>query len=119
MAQGIEGLPDLSRSAKGYGTLVTAELERAEVMGEPVLAICVDHSKAYNMVRLDHLEYRLEGNGMPREVWQPMPDRALRQFKAIAGSRGRTGARLWLRPWLPGRHLRRGPLVGQVATRRA
>jgi hypothetical protein len=50
---GIEGLPDLSRSAEDHGTLLTAEFERAEVLGEPVLAVCVDQSKAYDMVRLD------------------------------------------------------------------
>ena len=44
VANGMEGLPDLSRSAEDYGTLLTAELERAAVLGEPVLAICVDQS---------------------------------------------------------------------------
>jgi hypothetical protein len=43
---GMEGLPGLSRSAEDYGTLLTAEFERAEVLGEPVLAVCVDQSKA-------------------------------------------------------------------------
>jgi hypothetical protein len=72
----MEGLPVRSRSAEDYGTLLTAELERAMVLGDSVLGVCVDQTKAYDSVRLDLLEFLLEGSGMPNSVWQPMADMA-------------------------------------------
>ncbi len=57
----MEGLPLASRSTEDYGTLLTAELVRAAVLDEPVLAVCIDLSKAYDSVRIDLLESFLEG----------------------------------------------------------
>ena len=65
-----------SRSAEDYGTLLAAELEQALVSDEPMLAVCVDQSKAYDSVRLDLLEFLLAGSGMPPEVWRPMMNMA-------------------------------------------
>ena len=72
----MEGLPEESRSAEDYGTLLAAELEKAMVTGEALLAICVDQSKAYDSVRLGLLEFLLAGSGLPQEVWRPMVDMA-------------------------------------------
>ena len=55
-ANSMEGLPVASRSAEDYGTLLTAELERATVLDEPALVVCIDLSKAYDSVRLDLLD---------------------------------------------------------------
>ena len=66
-ANGMEGLPDLGRSAEDYGALLTAELERACVLEDSLLAVCVDLSKAYDSVRLDLLEFLLEGSGLPSD----------------------------------------------------
>ena len=44
------------------------------VTDEPLLAICVDQSKAYDSARLDLLETFLAGSGLPQEVWRPMID---------------------------------------------
>ena len=65
--------------------LLTAELERACVLEDSLLAVCVDLSKAYDSVRLDLLEFLLEGSGLPSEVWQPMADmaRAPRRLKVM------------------------------------
>ena len=82
MANSMDGLPVASRSAEDYGTLLAAELEKALVLDEPVLAVCVDQSKAYDGVRFDLLEFVLAGSGMPQEVWRPMLDMA----KAPGGS---------------------------------
>jgi hypothetical protein len=84
-ANGMDGLPVRSRSAEDYGTLLTAELERAMVLGDSVLGVCVDQTKAYDSVRLDLLEFLLEGSGMPRAVWKPMADmaRAPRRLKVM------------------------------------
>ena len=86
----MDGLPVRSRSAEDYGTLLTAELERAMVLGDSVLGVCVDQSKAYDSVRLDLLEFLLEGSGMPKAVWQPMADmaRAPRRLKVRSATRG-------------------------------
>ncbi len=67
-------LAEVSRSAEDYGTLLSAELERATVLGEPVLAICVDLSEAYDSVRLGLLEFLPDRSGMPAEIWTPMLD---------------------------------------------
>ncbi len=64
----MEGLPVVSRLAEDYGTLFTAELERATVLDEPVLAVCIDLSKAYDSVRLDMLDFLLQGSGTPSQV---------------------------------------------------
>ena len=105
----LEGLPLASRSAEDYGTLLTAELERATVLDEPVLAVCIDLARAYDSVRLDLLEFLLEGTGLPSQVWRPMLDmaRAPRRLKVMTavGHRSR----------LPSGHLRRGPAAGAVA----
>ncbi len=45
-ANSMEGLPVASRPAEDYGALLTAELERATVLDEPLLAVWVDLSKA-------------------------------------------------------------------------
>ncbi len=52
-------------------------------MDEPLLAVCVDLSKA--SVRLDLLEFLLEGSGMPSQVWRPMLDvaQAPRRLKVM------------------------------------
>ncbi len=41
-ANGMAGLPEESRSAEEYGTLLAAELEKAMDTDEPLLAVCVD-----------------------------------------------------------------------------
>ena len=69
---GMDGLPDPTTSAEAYGTLLAAELEQATVMNEPMLAVCVDLSKAYDSVRLGLLEFLLCGSGLPKEVWRPV-----------------------------------------------
>ena len=83
---GMEGLPDLGRSAEDYGTLFTAELERALVLEDSLLAVCVDLPKAYDSARLDLLGFLLEGSRLPSEVWQPMADvaRALGRLKVMS-----------------------------------
>ena len=63
-------------SAEAYGTLLAAELERATVEDDPVLAACIDLSKAYDTVNLQLLAFVLAGSGMPAEVWRPMLDMA-------------------------------------------
>ncbi len=35
----MQGLPEASRSAEDYGTLLAAELEKALVLDEPLLAV--------------------------------------------------------------------------------
>jgi hypothetical protein len=75
-ANSMEGLDDPSRSAEDYGTLLAADLERALVEDEAMLAACVDQSKAYDNLRLDLLEYLLAGSGVPPEVWRPIVDMA-------------------------------------------
>ncbi len=81
----MEGLPVASRSAEDYGTMLTAELERATVLDQPVLAVCIDLSKGYDSVRFDLLEFLLEGSGLPSQVWRPMLDmsRAPRRLKVM------------------------------------
>ncbi len=77
MAEGeCHGGTEESRSAEDYGTLLAAELEKAMVTDEPILAICVDQSKAFDSVRLDLLEFVLAGSGLPQEVCRPMMDMA-------------------------------------------
>ncbi len=44
-------------SAKAYGNLLSAKAEQATVMANPLLAVCVDLSNAYDTVRLDLLEF--------------------------------------------------------------
>ena len=61
-ANGMEGLEDPSRSAEDYGMLLAADLERALVEDEALLAACVDQSKAYDNLRLDLLAYLLAGS---------------------------------------------------------
>jgi hypothetical protein len=87
-ANGMEGLPEESRSAEDYGTLLAAELEKAMVTDEPLLAICVDLSKAYDTVRLDLLDFLLAGSGLPQEVWRPMMDmaKAPRRLKVMTAA---------------------------------
>ena len=70
-ATAMEGLPEDSRSAEDYGTLLAAELEKAMVTDEPLLAICVDQSKACGAVRLDLLEFLLPGAACPRRSGGP------------------------------------------------
>ena len=76
-ANGMAGLPVENRSAEDYGTLLAAELEQAMVSDEPLLAVCIDLSKAYDTVRLDLLAFILAGSGMPAAVWRPMMDMAM------------------------------------------
>jgi hypothetical protein len=52
---GMEGLPVISKSAEAHGYLLAAELERATVLDEPLLAVCTDQSKAYDTVHLELL----------------------------------------------------------------
>ena len=52
----MEGLPEESTSAEDYGALLATELEKSMFAGEPLLAICVDQSKACDTVRLDLLD---------------------------------------------------------------
>jgi hypothetical protein len=73
---GVEGLPEGAWSAEAYGSMLTAELERALVLDEPLLAVCIDLSKAYDTVRLDLLEHLYSNSGLPTEVWRPMLDMA-------------------------------------------
>ncbi len=61
---------------KCAGTLLAADLERASVEDEAMLAVCIDLSKAYDTVKLDLLEFLLAGSGMPPEVWRPIMDMA-------------------------------------------
>ena len=75
-ANSMDGLPVASRSAEDYVTLLAAELEKALIFDEPLVAACVDQSKAYDSVRLDLLEFLLAGSGMPQEAWRPMLDMA-------------------------------------------
>ncbi len=75
-ANAMEGLPEESWSAEDHGTFLAAELEKAMVADEPLLAICVDQSKAYDSVRLDLLDFLLAGSGLPQEVWSPMMNMA-------------------------------------------
>jgi hypothetical protein len=84
-ANSMEGLDDPSRSAEDYGTLLAADLERALVEDEAMLAACVDQSKAYDNLRLDLLEYLLAGSGVPPEVWRPVVDmaKAPRRLKVL------------------------------------
>ena len=49
---------------------------RAVFEEAPLLAPCFDQSKAYDMQRLDLLEYLYQGSGLPAEVWKPMLDMA-------------------------------------------
>ncbi len=91
----MEDLPEESRPAEAYGILLTVELERATVMDDPVLAVCVDLSKAYDTVRHDLLEFLLVGSGVPAVVWKPMLDmtrasRRLNVMKAIGDLRDPT-----------------------------
>ena len=72
---GMEGLPEGAGSAEAYSTMLAAELERALVLDEPLLAVCIDLSKAYDTVRLDLLEHLYSNSGLPTEVWRPMLDR--------------------------------------------
>ncbi len=61
-------------SAEAYGTLLAAELERPTFEDEPVLAACIDLSKAFDTVHLELLAFVLAGSGMPVGVWRPMLD---------------------------------------------
>ena len=101
---GMEGLPDPTMSAEAYGTLLAAELEQATVLDEPLLAVCVDLSKAYDSVRLDLLEFLLCGSGLPAEVWRPMLDmakarRRIKVMQAVGGWQQPTSGML---PGCPG-----------------
>ncbi len=51
----------------------------------PLLAVCVDLSKAYDTVHLELLEFLLAGSGLPAEIWRPMLDmaRAPRRIKVL------------------------------------
>ncbi len=69
---GMEGLPEGAWSAEAYGTMLAAGLERALVVDEPLLAVCIDLSKAYDTVRLDLLEHLYSNSGLPTEVWRPI-----------------------------------------------
>ena len=84
-ANGMEGLEDPSRSAEDYGMLLAADLERALVEDEALLAACVDQSKAYDNLRLDLLAYLLAGSGVPPEVWRPIVNMAMapRRIKVL------------------------------------
>ena len=75
-SHGLQGLPDMTMSAEAYGTLLAAELERATFEDEPVLAACIDLSKAYDTVHLELLAFVLAGSGMPEVFWRPMLDMA-------------------------------------------
>ncbi len=100
-----------------YGTLFTAELERATVLDEPVLAVCIDLSKAYDSVRLDLLEFLLEGSGLPRKVWRPMLEmaRAPRRLKVMTALGAWGGPTVGIVPGCPRCHLRRVSCAGTVA----
>jgi hypothetical protein len=112
----MQGLPVRSRSAEDYGTLLTAELERAMVLGESVLAICVDKSKAYDSVRLDLLEFLLEGSGMPKQfgshwrTWPELPGGSRSCRRSASG-----GSHLRVHTRLPGGDLHHGPAPRKVA----
>ena len=91
-ANRMEGLGDPSRSAEDYGMMLAADLERARVEDEAMLAVCVDQSKAYDHMRLDLLEFLLERSGVPVEVWRPIVDmasapRRLKVLTAVGGWR--------------------------------
>ena len=85
-------------SAEAYGNLLAAELVQATVMDDPLLAFCVDLSKAYDTVQLDLLEFLLRGSGLPAEIWRPMLDmaKARRRIKAMQA----VGE--WQQPTCPG-----------------
>ena len=71
---GMDGLPDPAMSAEAYGTLLAAELERATVEDDPLLAVCVDLSKCYDTVHLELLEFLLAGSGLAAcWTWQGHP----------------------------------------------
>jgi hypothetical protein len=98
-ANGMEGLADASRSDEDYGTLLAADLERALVEDEAMLAVCIDLSKAYDTIRLDLLEFLLAGSGMPPEVWRPIMDmaKAPRRLKVLSAWSGGTPRVGWSR----------------------
>ncbi len=101
---GVEVLPDPSKSAESYGNLLAAELEQATVLDDPLLAACVDLSKAHDTVRLNLLEFLLCGSGLPAEVWRPMLDmakapRRLKVMQAVGEWRQPTSGML---PGCPG-----------------
>ena len=100
----MEGLPDPTMSAEAYGTLLAAELEQATVLDEPLLAVCVDLSKAYDSVRLDLLEFLLCGSGLLAEVWRPMLDmaRARRRIKVMQAVGGWQEPTSGMLPGCPG-----------------
>ena len=96
---GMDGLPDPAMSAEAYGTLLAAELERATVEDDPLLAVCVDLSKAYDTVHLELLEFLLAGSGLAAEIWRPMlgmarAPRRVKVLKAVGGWRSPTSGML-------------------------
>ena len=101
---GMDGLPDPSMSAEAYGTLLAAELERATVEDDPLLAVCIDLSKCYDTVHLELLEFLLAGSGLAAEIWRPMLDmarapRRVKVMQAVGGWRSPTSGML---PGCPG-----------------
>jgi hypothetical protein len=106
-ANGMAGLPVEDMSAEDYGTLLAAELERAMVEDDPMLAFAVDLSKCYDTVRLTLLAFILAGSGMPEAVWRPMLNMAVarRRLKVMTAVR------------LPGSHQDHEPTPGEVAAR--
>jgi hypothetical protein len=88
------------------------QLEQATVMDDPLLAVCVGLSKAYDAGQLDLLEFLLCGSGLPADVWRPMLDmaKARRRIRVVAAAHLGHAARL------PRCHLRHVPAPGAVVS---
>ncbi len=86
------------------------------VTDEPMLAICLDQSKACDSVRPDLLEFLLAGSGLPRAVWRPIMDmaKAPRRLKVMTAVGGVAYAHLRLDPRLPSGHSDHEPAAGDV-----
>ena len=100
------------RSAEGHGTLLAADLKRAFVEDETMLAVCVDQSKAYDNPRLDLLGCLLAGSSVPTEVWRPIANMAAapRRLRVLAA----VGDHQWLSAGLPDSHEDPEPRSGEV-----
>ena len=107
----MDGLPDPSMSAEAYGTLLAAELERATVEDDPLLAVCIDLSKCYDTVHLELLEFLLAGSGLAAEIWRPHDGHGTgtQACQGDAGGWRLEVAHLWHAARLSRGHLRDGP----------
>ena len=89
---------------EAYGALLAAELERATVEDDPLLAVCMDLSEACDTVHLELLEFLLGGSGLAAEIWRPMLDmaRAPRRVKVLQAVGGWKSPTSGMLPGCPG-----------------